>query len=105
MILRDTINSDTLLDLSPETGVLAAGEMSIAVNKSAGSFIVGPVSITSPFTNIRFSSGTMKLNTLLLSCMPSTIITPIPVFELDMPAKAISGWRSVLSLVLSTASG
>lgn len=102
---KDTIDANAVLDLRPDSAIMAAGEMSFAADAQTGNYIVGPVSFTSPFTQMRFSAGLLKLNTLLLSTMPSTIITPIPVFEFDMPAKSASGLRSVLSLVMSTAVG
>ncbi len=104
MIIKDTVDSDVLVSHASDSISMAAGEMSMSVHKTAGNFIMGPVSFTSPFTNIRFNSGLFKLNSLLLSTMPSTIITPVPVFEFDVPIKGISALQTISRMVLSTVS-
>ena len=102
MIIKDTIDSKVLHNYGDTTLTMAAGEMSISTDQNYGNFIVGPLSITSPFTSIRFNSGLFKFNSLLLSTMPSTLITPVPVFEFDMPIKALSGLTSISKMILST---
>lgn len=104
MQYKESLDSDTLINHEAESISIAAGEMSISTHKTGGNFIVGPLSITSPFTNIRFNSGMFKFNSLLLSTMPSTIITPIPVFEFDPPFKSISGLLAVKGMILKTMS-
>lgn len=104
MLIKDTVDSTVLHSQTSTAIINAAGEMSMSSDMNAGNFIVGPLSITSPFTNIRFSSGLFKFNSLLLSTMPSTIITPVPVFEFDMPTQALSGMISISKMILSTVS-
>lgn len=105
MLLRESIDSDVLLKVGNDTVTIASGDMSFSTNKKYGNFIIGPLSITSSFTNIRFSSGLFKFNSLLASTMPSTIVTPVPVFEFEMPTKALAGLKSISQMILSTVSG
>jgi hypothetical protein len=49
-----------------------------------GNFVKGPLSITGGPENIRIN-GFWTLNPQLLSCIPSTIVTPVSVLNFDMP--------------------
>lgn len=102
MFIKETVDSDTLINFSDTALTMASGDMSMSTDKNYGNFITGPLSITSPFTSIRFNSGLFKFNSLLLSTMPSTLITPVPVFEFDMPTKALAGLTSISKMILST---
>jgi hypothetical protein len=104
MQLKNTLDSKVLINIDNSAVNLAAGDMSISTDSVNGNFIVGPLSITSPFTNIRFSSGLFKFNSLLLSTMPSNLITPIPVFEFDMPTKSLVGLASIAQMIFNTVS-
>lgn len=105
MFYKQNLASDVLLDTTADAITMSAGDMSISTSAKNGNFIQGPLSITGPFTNIRFNSGLYKFNSLLLSTMPSTIITPIPVFEMDLPVKNLAMMVSVSAMILSAASG
>lgn len=102
MILKDSIDSDSIINTTSESVSISSGEMSMATHKTYGNFILGPLSITSPFTNVKFASGMFRFNSLLLSTMPSTIITPIPVFEFETPVKALAGFASISKMILSS---
>lgn len=49
-----------------------------------GNFVKGPLSITAHPGNIRIH-GLWTLNPQLLSCIPSTIVTPVSVLNIDLP--------------------
>jgi hypothetical protein len=49
-----------------------------------GNFVKGPVSLTPPPENIRIH-GLWTLNPLLLSCIPSSVVTPVSVLKFDLP--------------------
>jgi len=102
MIVKDKINSDSSLILTPNDAIIVAGPYSISATKDAGNFINGPVSISSPFTKIRFG-GVYKFNSLLANTMPSNVITPIPVLEIDLPVPEAAGLLALTTMVLSTA--
>lgn len=104
MHIRNSPNSDTIINIGSETISLGAGEMSVSTDVKTGNYIVGPLSITSSFTDIRWSSGLFKFNSLLISTMPSNIINPVPVFELDIPVKGMNGFRSVLNMIIAAVS-
>ena len=102
MIIKESVDSTTVLSLGDQSATLASGEMSITTNSQYGNFILGPLSITSPFTNIRFNSGMFKFNSLLLSTMPSTLASPVPVFEIDLPTDNIASVTSLTTMILAT---
>lgn len=104
MKLKNTINSNSFLEYSNDNITMASGPMSISSHKDHGNFINGPLSITGPFTNIRFS-GMFKLNPLLSLGLPSTIITPIPTFEIDMPIKEAASFGALSGMIMSTVAG
>jgi hypothetical protein len=105
MFVKQNLSSNVLLNYTTDAITMSAGDMSISTSATNGSFIQGPLSVTGPFTNIRFNSGLFKFNSLLLSTMPSTIITPIPVFEMDLPVKQLALMASVATMIFSTAAG
>ncbi|RLA68526.1 MAG: hypothetical protein DRQ78_00120 [Epsilonproteobacteria bacterium] len=104
MILKDSIDSPSNLNLSPNDAIIASGSYSISCTKEYGNFINGPVSLSSPFTSIRFG-GVFKFNSLLANQMPSNVITPIPSLELDLPIPEAAGLLALSTMVLSTAAG
>lgn len=58
-----------------------------------GNFVKGPFSITAHPDNIRIH-GLWTLNPQLLSCIPSTIVTPVSVLNLNLP---LSGAQELIS--------
>jgi len=104
MIVKDKINSDSNLNLSPNNAIIASGPNSFSTTKDGGNFINGPLSLSSPFTKIRFG-GVYKFNSLLANTMPSNVITPIPALTVDLPIPEAAGLMALTSMVLSTAAG
>ena len=86
MILKDKINSRSFIEYGDEQIRLGAGIQNITIDSKAGTIFNTPVSFTSNPLAMRFG-GVYKLNPLALTTMPSTMITPIPTFEVDVPAQ------------------
>lgn len=69
----------------------------IISSKDHGNFLVGPTTFTANPENIRIG-GVFRLNGLMTSTMPSTIISPIPAMVFDFPMKAnIESYGKILS--------
>lgn len=60
-----------------------------------GNIITGPLSISTSFSKIRVG-GLWQLNPLLQSTIPSTIVTPIPVFIFSPPASGLKGIAKII---------
>lgn len=101
MIVRNSIDSSAVLDLHNDSAGLVAGAMSVTCDSSAGTFINGPVSFGSGIGTMRFG-GVFKFNPLAASCIPSTLVTPISTFVIDVPYKQVAGFAKCAALVLST---
>lgn len=104
MLLKNRIDGNTVVDLSEDTGIISSGPMSIGVHRRYGTFVNGPLSISSPPTNITFG-GFYKFNPTAVSGMPSTLITPVPTFEVTVPVKNIGIQTSINSMVISSIVG
>jgi len=53
-----------------------------------GNFVVGPTAFTAHPESIRIG-GVFRLNGLLTSTVPSTIVTPVSTLKLDLPGQTI----------------
>lgn len=85
-VLKPLVNSETSISVSNDTAVIQSGVQSLSLNKQDGMLVSGPIGFTSAFNRIKWS-GMFRFNTLLASTMPSTMISPVPTFELDIPFK------------------
>jgi hypothetical protein len=104
MKLKSQLDSDSFIEYTSNSIVIAAGQNSIATDVDSGNFFTGPVSFTAPFTSIRF--GTMfKFNPLLQFGLPSSMITPISTFNIEPPIKETAAYIALTGLIMSTASG
>ena len=102
MILKSHLDTNAFIEYTRDSVVIAAGQNSITTDKDFGSFFLGAVSFTAPFTSIRF--GTMfKFNPLLQYGLPSTMITPISTFNIDPPLKETAAFIGLTALVMSAA--
>ena len=104
MLIRPSTTSSTLIDMNEDLASVSAGTMSMTVHKNYGSFINGPLSISSPPTSITIG-GFYKFNPVALSGMPSTIVTPVPTFEVTVPTKNIAIQNTINSVVVSSITG
>lgn len=99
-VIKERVDSSNFLMLEGTNTVIAAGPNAVGINKDAGVFINGPVSFSSPVDNIKFS-GLFKFNPIATSGLPSTLITPIPTFKMEVPIKGIAQMGSIASLLSS----
>lgn len=104
MIIKSHTDSDSFIKYTQTSTYIAAGQNSISTDKEAGNFINGPLAITTSFTNIRWS-GMFKFNNLLALGIPSTLITPVSVFDIELPMKELAGYISLTSVIMSAAMG
>ncbi len=102
MIIKSDISATSMLDVSPEYARIASGAMSFTSDKNAGNFINGPLSITAPLSGIRIG-GVFKFNPLTMTCIPSTMVTPISTFTIDVPMAHTAGLIKCAALVMSVA--
>lgn len=99
-ILKDTASSSTFVMVEGSDAIMAAGPNSFSTTRDAGNFVNGPLSINTPVDNIKIS-GMFKMNPLLATGLPSTIITPIPTLLIDVPIKGLASFAGVAGLVAS----
>ena len=101
MIIKNSIESTSMVDLSDDYSRIAAGSSSITCDKDSGNFINGPLSITTSIASIRIG-GVFKFNPLTITCIPSTIVTPISTFSIDVPVKHAAVLAKCAAIVAST---
>lgn len=104
MLIRTSPTSTALIDMGEEVASVSSGSMSLSVHNKYGAFINGPLSVSSPPTSITLG-GFYKFNPVALSGMPSTLITPVPTFEVTVPTKNIAIQNSINSVVVSSITG
>lgn len=104
MLIKNSIDGNTVIDLSQDMGILSSGPVSISAHQKYGVFINGPLSISADPTNVTFG-GFYKFNPTAVSGMPSTLITPVPTFEVTVPVKNIGVQTAINTAVLSSIMG
>ena len=100
MIIKDTPDSSSFLQTGRDYAQVASGPYSVTTVNGAGTFINGPLSISSPIENIKVS-GIYRFNPILATGIASTMITPVPVLTLDLPLKNISTMASIAAIAAS----
>ncbi len=97
-ILRYKPTSKSAVELHDERAVLAgSANKHIVSDAKAGNFLTGPTSIMADVRQIRIS-GLWTLRPTLPSTVASTIVTPHPALELNIPYNNASIFESVLKL-------
>lgn len=104
LLQRSSINSSTLVDQREDIISMSAGSMSVSAHKDYGVFVNGPFSVSSPPTSVVFG-GFYKFNPLTMSGIPSTMVTPVPTFEITVPVKNATVQNSINGIVLSAVQG
>ena len=93
--------SPELIDIS--TPDAADGEpIGISVIAGTGTVLRGPIGITNRPQDIRIS-GFWVLNDLILSGLPSTIITPIPTTKFSPPLESVATHAKNASVIAALA--
>ena len=103
-ILKTSAGSSSMVIAADSYSQITSGPMSVTADRDGGVFINGPVSFTSQVDNIKIG-GIFKLNPLLSTCMPSTMITPIPTLVMDIPIKNLTSMAGIASMLQSIMSG
>ena len=99
-VYKENINSSNFLLFEGSNSILASGPNAVSINRENGVFVNGPVSFSSSVDSVKFA-GTFRINPLAASGLPSTMVTPIPMFIIEPPLKGISGMASVASIFKS----
>lgn len=81
--------------------LIGDAEKHISIDAKTGAFINGPTSIMATPDQIRIS-GLWRLNPTLLSTVASTIVTPHPVLELNIPYNNASIFKSLIDMFKNT---
>lgn len=100
MILKDTPESSSFIQIGSEYAQIASGPNSVSSTNDAGTFINGPLSISSPIENIKVG-GIFRFNPMLSTGIPSTMITPVPTLILDLPISNIASMIKIAAIAVS----
>lgn len=76
--------SPDIVDISAPDADNSKSTVGISVIGKSGTVVRGPVGFTANPGEIRIA-GMWTLNDVLLSCAPSTILTPVPVLRFSLP--------------------
>ena len=100
MIIKDTPDSSSFLNVGEGFSQIASGPNSITTTNDAGNFIQGPVSFSSSIENIKVA-GIFRFNPMLSTGIPSTAVTPMPVLKIDLPIKNVATISKIAAISLS----
>lgn len=99
-IIKDTPDSSCFFQSNSELAQIAAGPNSMTSTTGSGNFINGPLSLSSTVDKIRIG-GIFRPNPALSTCIPSTMVTPIPTLIIDLPVKNLASMVAVAAMVAS----
>ena len=97
-VIKDTPDSSSMLIAADTYSLISSGANSVSTVSDSGVYINGPLSITAQPDNIKIG-GIFKMNPLLSTCLPSTIITPIPTLVMDLPVKNLASTVGIIALL------
>ena len=97
-IIKDTPDSSSFVQVGTSFAQIASGPYSVTTLKESGTYINGPVGISSSIDNVKFA-GIFRFNPALSTCIPSTMITPIPTLIIDLPISNISSMVSIAAMI------
>ena len=87
-IIKATAASSSMIIAKEDYTQITSGPISVKADKEDGIFLYGPVAFTSGVESIKFA-GIFKFNPMIMTGMPSTIMTPIPTLTIDMPVSGL----------------
>ena len=99
-VLKTTADSSSMVIAGEGYSQITSGPNSVTAQRDSGVYINGAVSFTSQVDNIKIG-GIYKLNPILSSCVPSTMITPVPTLVLDLPVKNIASVSGIADMLRS----
>lgn len=97
-VIKTTPDSSDMLIAAEGYTQMTSSANSVTVAGDTGVYINGPLSISAQMDNIKVG-GLFKLNPLMSSCLPSTLITPIPTFVMDMPIKNLASMAGIAGIL------
>ena len=101
-VYKENINSSNFLLFEGSNSILASGPNAIGINRENGVFVNGPVSFSSSVDNVKFA-GTFRINPIAASGLPSTMVTPIPMFIIEPPIAGIRNMTAAASVLAGLA--
>ncbi len=93
--LKETIDNKNFVEYIDGRTSLVSGANSVSATEENGVFINGSLSISAKPTNIRMG-GIYTFHPLALSGIPSTSISPIPTFRINIPVKGLKTATSIV---------
>lgn len=99
-IIKTESNASAALITADSYSQIIAGANSIGTDREGGNFILGPLSLSSQPANIRIGS-IFTINPIVTSCLPSTMITPIPMLTMDPPIKNLGSMSAIAAMISS----
>jgi len=97
-VIKDRPESSDMLIVNEGYSQLTSRANSVTVTGESGTFINGPLSISSQIDSIKIG-GIFKFNPILASCLPSTMVTPIPTLVMDMPIRNLRSAAGIASML------
>ena len=101
-VYKENINSSNFLLFEGSNSILASGPNAVSINRENGVFVNGPVSFSSTIDSVKFA-GTFRINPIAASGLPSTMVTPIPMFIIEPPIAGISNITAAASILAGLA--
>ena len=97
-VIKYSAESEAGVQVKHNEAIMMGGpEYAFVTNKNFGNFVVGPVTFSALPDKIRIG-GIFTLNPLLMSMVPSTIVTPMPTLVLDIPGVGyLKGLKNILT--------
>lgn len=99
-VLKVSPDSSSMVIAGDGYSQITSGPNSVTAQRDSGVYINGALSLTSQVDNIKVG-GIFRLNPLLSTCMPSTMITPIPTLVMDLPVKNLASISSISNMLRS----
>lgn len=99
-VLKISPESSSMVIAGEGYSQITAGPNSVTAHRESGVFINGALSLTGQVNDIKIG-GIFRLNPLLSTCMPSTMITPIPTLIMDLPVSNLRSTVGIASMLRS----
>ena len=98
--LKESIGNSTIIEYTEGRASIISGPNSVSSTEMDGNFINGTLSISSKPNSIRIG-GIYTFHPLTLTGIPSTSVTPIPTFKLNVPTKGLKTSTSIVKALRS----
>jgi len=96
-IMRYRYDSPAGIETSDDEAVMVGGpDHSVSSSRQYGNILKGPTSFTANPSQLRFAT-LWRMNDLLTSTVASTIMTPVPVFQLEPPFQSLARLGTIMT--------